>query len=140
MNILLLSTGSVSAYLSHKLAYQLKGDGHEVKHYMTKAAGKMMALSKGSTLKTPECQNFYTDHFSNYISIDREMLDWHDLASHPVRHIDLVRWADICVVCPADYNIVGKMTNGIADDFVSSILALLLHGWDVERSSTSAKR
>lgn len=123
MNILLLSTGSVSAYLSHKLAYQLKGDGHEVKHYMTKAAGKMMALSKGSTLKTPECQNFYTDHFSNYISIDREMLDWHDLASHPVRHIDLVRWADICVVCPADYNIVGKMANGIADDFVSSILA-----------------
>ncbi len=123
MNILLLSTGSVSAYLSHKLAYQLKGDGHEVKHYMTKASGKMMALSKGSTLKTPECQNFYTDHFSNYISIDREMLDWHDLAAHPVRHIDLVRWADVCVVCPADYNIIGKMANGIADDFVSSVLA-----------------
>ena len=123
MNILILSTGSVSAYLSHKLAYQLKGDGHEVKHYMTKAAGEMMTLSKGSTLKTPECQNFYTDHFSNYIPIKREILDWHDLAAHPIRHIDLVRWADVCVVCPADYNIVGKMANGIADDFVSSILA-----------------
>ena len=123
MNILLLSTGSVSAYLSHKLAYQLKEDGHEVKHYMTKAAGQMMALSKGSNSKNAESQTFYTDHFSNYISIDREMLDWHDLTCHPVKHIDLVRWADICVVCPADYNIVGKMANGIADDFVSSILA-----------------
>lgn len=123
MNILLLSTGSVSAYLSHKLAYQLKEDGHEVKHYMTKAAGQMMALSKGSNSKNAESQTFYTDHFSNYISIDREMLDWHDLAGHPVKHIDLVRWADICVVCPADYNIVGKMANGVADDFVSSILA-----------------
>lgn len=123
MNILLLSTGSVSAYLSHKLAYQLKEDGHEVKHYMTKVAGQMMALSKGSNSKDAESQTFYTDHFSNYISIEREALDWHDKPSHPVKHIDLVRWADICVVCPADYNIVGKMANGIADDFVSSILA-----------------
>ena len=54
MNILLLSTGSVSAYLSHKLAYQLNGDGHEVKHYMTKAAGKMMALSRGSNTMDDE--------------------------------------------------------------------------------------
>ena len=54
MNILLLSTGSISAYLSHKLAYQLKEDGHEVKHYMTKAAGQMMALSKGSNSKNIE--------------------------------------------------------------------------------------
>ena len=123
MNILLLSTGSVSAYLSHKLAYQLKEDGHEVKHYMTKAAGQMMALSKGSNSKNVENQTFYTSHFSNYISIEREALDWHDKAGHPVQHIDLVRWADICVVCPADYNIVGKMANGGADDFVSSVLA-----------------
>lgn len=123
MNILLLSTGSVSAYLSHKLAYQLKEDGHEVKHYMTKAAGQMMALSKGSNSKNVENQTFYTSHFSNYISIEREALDWHDKPTHPVKHIDLVRWADICVVCPADYNIVGKMANGVADDFVSSVLA-----------------
>lgn len=82
-----------------------------------------MALSKGSNSKNVESQTFYTDHFSNYISIDRETLDWHDLTGHPVKHIDLVRWADICVVCPADYNIVGKMANGVADDFVSSVLA-----------------
>ena len=40
MNILILSTGSVSAYLSHKLAYQLKEDWHEVKHCMTKASSR----------------------------------------------------------------------------------------------------
>ena len=48
MNILILSTGSVSAYLSHKMAFMLKEEGHEVKHYMTKAAGEMMMYSKGS--------------------------------------------------------------------------------------------
>lgn len=128
MNILLLSTGSVSAYLSHKLAYQLKGDGHEVKHYMTKAAGELMMYSKGSLSTTDNtdvsfCQSFYTGQFSAYYTLTHEIADWHDKAGHPVQHIDLVRWADICVVCPADYNIVGKMANGIADDFVSSVLA-----------------
>jgi murein DD-endopeptidase MepM/ murein hydrolase activator NlpD len=126
MNILLLSTGSVSAYLSHKLAYQLKGDGHEVKHYMTKAAGQMMALSNGSNSKNVENQTFHTGHFSNYISIEREAFDWHDKSNNPVLHIDIVNWADVCVVCPADFNILGKMANGIADDVVSSILAAWL--------------
>ena len=82
-----------------------------------------MALSKGSNSIDAESQTFYTNHFSNYISIERETIDWHDKPSHQVKHIDLVRWADICVVCPADYNIVGKMANGVADDFMSSILA-----------------
>ena len=128
MNILLLSTGSVSAYLSHKLAYQLKEDGHEVKHYMTKAAGELMMHSKGSLSTAADtnvsfCQSFYTGQFSAYYTLTHEIADWHDKAGHPVHHIELVRWADVCVVCPADYNIVGKMTNGIADDFVSSVLA-----------------
>ena len=126
MNILLLSTGSISAYLSHKLAYLLKEDGHEVKHYMTKAAGELMLLSNGSNSKNPESQTFYTDHYSNYITNKREVLDWHDKVGHPIQHIDLVKWADTCIICPADFNIVGKMANGIADDFVSSILAAWL--------------
>jgi len=128
MNILLLSTGSVSTYLSHKLAYQLKEDGHEVKHYMTKAAGELMMHSKGSLSTVADTnvsfsQSFYTGQFSAYYTLTHEIADWHDKAGHPVRHIDLVRWADICVVCPADYNIIGKMANGVADDFVSSVLA-----------------
>lgn len=131
MNILLLSTGSVSAYLSHKLAYQLKGDGHEVKHYMTKTAGELMMHSKGSLSTASDtnvsfCQSFYTGQFSAYYTLTHEIADWHDKVGHPVQHIDLVRWADVCVVCPADYNIVGKMANGIADDFVSSVLAAWL--------------
>ena len=126
MKILLLTTGSVSAYLSHKLADILKNNGHEVKHYMTKTAGQMMAMSEESNSKTVESQTFYTGHFSNYISIEREVLDWHDKACNPVLHIDVVNWADVCMVCPADFNILGKMANGIADDVVSSILAAWL--------------
>ena len=38
MNILILSTGSVSAHLSHKLAVELEKGKHNVKHYATEAA------------------------------------------------------------------------------------------------------
>lgn len=123
MNILLLSTGSVSAYLSHKLAVALKDDGHEVKHYMTKTAGELMVLNKNCLSTNAENPTFGSSHFSVYISVEREGLDWHDKPSHPIKHIDLVKWADVCVICPADYNIIGKMANGVADDFVSSVLA-----------------
>lgn len=123
MNILMLTTGSVSAYLSHKLAYKLKEDGHEVEHYMTNTSGELMIMNKGSLSNNPTSQCFYTNHYSNYITVEREGLDWHDKPTHPIKHIDLVKWADVCVVCPSDYNVVGKMANGIADDFISSILA-----------------
>ena len=126
MKILLLTTGSVSAYLSHKLANILKNNGHEVRHYMTATAGHLMSFNKGSKSDNPFSQTFYTGHFSNYISNEHEIVDWHDKASNPVLHIDVVNWADVCVVCPADFNILGKMANGIADDVVSSILAAWL--------------
>ena len=126
MKILLLTTGSISAYLSHKLAHVLKNNGHEVRHYMTETAGHLMSFNKGSKSNNPFSQTFYTGHFSNYISNEHEVVDWHDKASNPVLHIDVVNWADVCVVCPADFNILGKMANGIADDVVSSILAAWL--------------
>ena len=126
MKILLLTTGSVSAYLSHKLAYVLKNNGHEVRHYMTETAGHLMSFNKGSKSDNPFAQTFYTGHFSNYISKEHEVVDWHDKPNNPVLHIDVVNWADVCVVCPADFNILGKMANGIADDVVSSILAAWL--------------
>ena len=129
MNILLLSTGSVSAYLSHKLAVALKDDGHSVRHYVTEAAQMLINAYAGKYTGLKEYNDLardatvYTGHFSPHIDIRREILDWRDKPSHPILHIDLVNWADVCVVCPADYNIVGKMANGIADDLVSSVLA-----------------
>ena len=126
MKILILTTGSVSAYLSHKLANILKNNGHEVRHYMTATAGHLMSFNKGSKSDNPFSQTFYTGHFSNYISNEHEIVDWHDKAYNPVLHIDVVNWADVCAVCPADFNILGKMANGIADDVVSSILAAWL--------------
>lgn len=132
MKILILTTGSISAYLSHKLAVQLENDGHIIKHYATEAV-QMLVNAKSDSWQTYNDYNdlkrnaaIYTGHYSPHIDTRREILDWRDKPAHPVLHIDLVNWADICVVCPADYNIVGKMANGIADDVVSCTLAAWL--------------
>jgi len=132
MNILILTTGSVSAYLSHKLAVALKDDGHSVKHYATEAATMLINAKAGNYSSFKSYNDLlrnatvYTDHYSPHIETRREILDWRDKAAHPILHIDLVNWADVCVVCPADYNIIGKMANGIADDVVSCTLAAWL--------------
>ena len=129
MNVLILSTGSVSAHLSHKLAVELEKDKHSVRHYATEAAQMLINAQSDKYTTFAEYNDLnrdatiYTGHYSPHISVKREIIDWRDKQPHPILHIDLVKWADVCVVCPADYNIVGKMASGIADDVVSSTLA-----------------
>ena len=125
MNILILTTGSVSAKLSHKLALRLENDGHSVRHYATQNALEIMKADD-PVGNSEASVSFFTGRWSPSISVKREILDWRDKPAKPILHIDLVRWADVCVVCPADFNVVGKMVNGIADDVVSSVLAAWL--------------
>src|SRR5690606_15985908 len=39
-----------------------------------------------------------------------------------IAHIDLADWADLVVVAPATANIIGKLTNGIADNMITTTL------------------
>jgi phosphopantothenoylcysteine decarboxylase/phosphopantothenate--cysteine ligase len=43
-------------------------------------------------------------------------------------HINLMKWADIIILCPASANTISKMANGIADNLVTSLF--LAHSWD----------
>jgi phosphopantothenoylcysteine decarboxylase/phosphopantothenate--cysteine ligase, prokaryotic len=38
-------------------------------------------------------------------------------------HINLSRWAELFLIVPATYNIIGKVANGIADDLLTSVCA-----------------
>ncbi len=40
-----------------------------------------------------------------------------------VEHVDLALWADLVIVAPATYNLLGKLNAGIADDAVTTFLA-----------------
>ena len=72
MNILLLTTGSVSAYLSDNLHKMYVNADHEVKHYSTDTAYSMIENDPNLN------HRLITDLFHPNISVNREILDWRD--------------------------------------------------------------
>ena len=120
MKILLISSASVSVHLSAKLHRRFLDDGHEVVHCLTNNAHE---LWKQSGRFDEDLKNLNVKT-CNYTFVDECLRHFRD--NKGIAHIQLVEDNDVCVVCPADFNIVGKMAMGIADDVPSSTLAAWL--------------
>lgn len=50
----------------------------------------------------------------------------------PVLHIELRKWADLLVIAPLDANTMGKISNGICDNLLTSVM----RAWDMENIIT----
>lgn len=106
-NILLGVAGGIAAYKSANIISKLKKQGYNVRVIMTKNACEIITPL---TLET--------------LARDRVVVDmWDKKAIYDVEHISLGDWADLILVAPATYNIVGKIANGIADDMLSTVIS-----------------
>ena len=113
MKVLLISSGSVSVHVSAKVHQRLLDDGHKVKHFLTENAYTLWKQSGKWDTKKVMTYN---------VTFEDECL--HNFRDNKgIAHIQMVDEHDVCLVCPADFNIIGKMTMGIADDVASSTLA-----------------
>jgi len=99
-------TGGIAAYKAAMLVSLLKKKGADVHVCMTKNACQFISPL---TFETLSSNRVVTDTFS------RE-------APYEVDHVSLAKLADLVVVAPATANILGKAANGIADDFLSTLL------------------
>ena len=63
-----------------------------------------------------------------FINEEVEWKTWNKMKDK-VLHIELQKWADIIVVLPASADLVAKLSAGIADNFVLSIL----RAWDLKK-------
>lgn len=99
-------TGGIAVYKAAQLVRSFIKAGFEVKVAMTSAAQKFVTAQTFEVLST---HHVYTDHVPTE---DQEF----------VPHIALADWTDIAVVVPATANIIAKMANGLADDFVSTAI------------------
>lgn len=106
-NILLGVTGGIAAYKSANIVSMLKKKGYNVKVIMTENATKIITPL---TLETLSKERVYVDM-------------WDKTPHFEVEHISLAEWADLVLVAPATYNIVGKVANGIADDMLSTVIS-----------------
>ena len=106
-NILVGVTGGIAEYKSAGIVSLLKKKGYNVKVVMTENATKIIGPL---TLETLSRNRIYVDM-------------WDSNPHYEVEHISLADWADMVLIAPATYNIIGKVANGIADDMLTTILA-----------------
>ncbi|MCL6642331.1 MAG: bifunctional phosphopantothenoylcysteine decarboxylase/phosphopantothenate--cysteine ligase CoaBC, partial [Candidatus Bipolaricaulota bacterium] len=95
--------GGIAAYKAAYIVSKLAQAGAEVRVIMTRAACQFVTPMTFETLS------------------HRKVLT--ELWEEPLAHVELAHSADLFVLMPATYNIIGKLAHGIADDLVTTTLA-----------------
>ena len=103
--LLLGVTGGIAAYKAAELTRRLKEYGAEVQVVMTEGA-----------------KHFVTPRTFQALS-SRPVRDdlWDAAAEAAMGHIELARWADAVVVAPASADFIARLTQGRADDLLTTL-------------------
>lgn len=105
--IVLGVSGGIAAYKAVDLASRMVKQGARVKVIMTRAACELV---RPITFQSITHQPVATEMFS-------EPANWN------IQHIDLATEADLVLVAPATYNVIGKVASGIADDLLTTTIS-----------------
>ena len=98
-------TGGIGAYKAVEVARGLQKRGHEVVAVMTQRATRFVGPI---TFEAITRRRVITDQFEAGANAD-------------IEHIALASTIDLLLIAPATANIIGKLANGIADDFLSTL-------------------
>lgn len=105
-NVAVYVTGGIAVYKAADLVRKFIKQGANVKVAMTASATEFI---------TPLTFQILSKHPVSTDTFDEREND-------KVNHIHLADWTDIAVVAPATANVIAKIANGIADDFVTTAL------------------
>src|ERR1700752_271180 len=97
--------GGIGAYKAVEVARGLQKRGHEVVAIMTATATRFVGPL---TFEAIARRRVITDQFEPGANAD-------------IEHVALASTIDLLLIAPATANIVGKLANGIADDFLSTL-------------------
>jgi phosphopantothenoylcysteine decarboxylase / phosphopantothenate---cysteine ligase len=98
-------TGGIGAYKAVEVARGLQKRGHEVVAVMTHSATRFVGAV---TFEAITRRHVITDQFEPGMNAE-------------IEHIALASTVDLLLIAPATANIIGKLANGIADDFLSTL-------------------
>jgi phosphopantothenoylcysteine decarboxylase/phosphopantothenate--cysteine ligase len=102
-NLLFVLTGSIAGFKACEAISQLVQRGHRVRTVATKAA---LQFTGAATLEGLTGTPVLTDLFA---------------AGAALEHINLTRWADAVVVCPATANTINRFAAGLAEDLAGAL-------------------
>src|SRR5204862_4951253 len=97
--------GGIGAYKAVEVVRGLQKRGHEVVAIMTHSATRFVGPI---TFEAITRRQVITDQFAPGANAD-------------IEHIALASTIDLLLIAPATANIIGKLANGIADDFLSTL-------------------
>ena len=98
-------SGGIGAYKAVELARGLQEAGHEVVAIMTPSARRFVGAL---TFEAITKRRVITDQFASGTNAD-------------IEHIALASDIEALIVAPATANIIGKLTHGLADDFLTTL-------------------
>src|SRR5471032_2824419 len=108
-NILFIFTGSIACYKACDAISRLVQRGHRVRTVATEAA---LHFVGAATLEGLTHEKVATDLFEPGAALD---------------HIQLARWADATIVCPATAHTLNRVAAGLGDDLAGALV--LAHEW-----------
>jgi phosphopantothenoylcysteine decarboxylase/phosphopantothenate--cysteine ligase len=98
-------TGGIGAYKAVEVARGLQKRGHDVVAVMTHSATRFVGAV---TFEAITRRRVITDQFEPGMNAD-------------IEHIAIASSIDLLLIAPATANIIAKLANGIADDFLSTL-------------------
>lgn len=102
-------SGSIAAYRTYDVVKDLVRLGNQV----------IVLLTRGA-------ENFVTPEMYSYMGATHVYRAQDDFSFHQgVLHIDLARWCDLWLLCPASANTISRLAHGQADDLLSSVFLSL---------------
>ena len=107
-NVLIGVCGGISSYKTAELVRLLVKDGFAVKIMMTLAAEKFVTPLVFQTLSK---NSVYIDMFGLY--------------EENTQHIALADWAEVCVLAPLSANTLSKVSLGICDNLLTTVVCAL---------------
>ncbi|MBU1121844.1 MAG: hypothetical protein KKF54_04010 [Candidatus Omnitrophica bacterium] len=107
-NILLGICGGISSYKSCELVRLLIKAGFSVKVIMSPAA-----------------KEFVTPLVFKQLSQNPVYLDMFDSSCQDIEHISLAQWARLCVIAPLTANTLSKISQGICDNLLTTVICAL---------------
>lgn len=102
-NILVCISGGIASYKAPNVVSKLVQQGYDVNVVMSKNATEFISPIVFESLTS---NKVFSSTFDDALG-----------------HINLGKKADVILVVPATYNVIGKIANGIADDLVTSIIS-----------------
>lgn len=131
-HLLLAASGSVATIKIPNIVQALsKHKFLSIRIILTESAAKFL---QGQSDEQPNLEQLAK--YSNVDAIYRDEDEWKNpwIRGAPILHIELRRWADMLVITPLSANTLAKISNGLSDNLLTSIV----RAWEVLPKDTEA--